>query len=57
VLCFVWVSAISNRFGLSIRIGPNAALAGIVTVPYMYCLAITQQHASRRLAGRQERVL
>jgi hypothetical protein len=57
VFCFESVAAISNRFGITIRIGLNAATAGVLTEPYMYCLGIVQNHGSRRLAGRQERVL
>ncbi len=57
VFCFERVAAISNRFAVSIRIGLNAAMAGVLTVPYMYCLAIAQGHGSRRLAGRQTRKL
>ena len=57
VLCFVRVAAISNCFGVPVRIGRIAASAASITVAYMYCLAIIQSHGSRRLAGRQERVL
>jgi hypothetical protein len=57
MFCFVWVTAISNCFGVPVRIGRIAASARALTVAYMYCLAIVQRYDNRRLAGRQERML
>jgi hypothetical protein len=39
-VCFVWVTAISNRFGITIRIGMIPVLGTAITVPYLYPLVI-----------------
>jgi hypothetical protein len=40
-VCFVWLTALFNRFGLTIRIGVIPVLGKAITVPYLHSLAIT----------------
>ena len=57
VVCFVGVTAISNRFGLSIRNGRMAPWVGLLIAPYMYRLVIVPWQSSRRFASAQVRAL